>query len=151
VEPRAEGALADLLCFDLYTASRSLTGLYRTVLAELDLTYPQYLVMVELWRHRACPIKTVVTDLGLDYSTLTPLLQRLAAKGLVQRDRGDADERSVVISLTVTGAALEERGSHVQEQVRAAMGLDADAAGALQQALRALTASVTGWSPLAQR
>ena len=134
--------LSELLCFDLYAASRAVTGLYRRLLADLDLTYPQYLVLVLLWRRGAQPIKAIAEDLHLDYGTLTPLLQRLEAKGLLVRTRRAEDERSVTITLTDAGDALRGRARGIQAGVREAMALDPDETVALQEQLRRLAGSV---------
>src|ERR1700716_965582 len=95
--------LDDQLCFALYAASRAVTNRYRPLLDELDLTYPQYLVMLVLWQHGAVSVKDVGAALHLDYGTLTPLIKRLEAAGLVRRERRADDERSVAVSLTEQG------------------------------------------------
>ncbi|CAB4925592.1 MAG: MarR family transcriptional regulator [Actinobacteria bacterium] len=134
--------LSELLCFDLYAASRAVTALYRRLLADLDLTYPQYLVLVLLWRRGPLPIKDIAGSLHLDYGTLTPLLQRLEAKGLLARTRRSDDERSVSIALTPQGDALRGAAHDVQGAVRTAMGLDPGETLDLQGQLRRLAGSV---------
>jgi len=106
------------LCFALYTASRLMTRAYRPVLEPLGLTYPQYLVMLVLWEEstdaREVPtVKRVGERLLLDSGTLTPLLKRLEAQGLVHRRRSEVDEREVRVELTDAGAALREQALHV--------------------------------------
>src|SRR5688500_18985364 len=95
-----EVPIEDYVCLALYTASRSVTGLYRELLRDLDLTYPQYLVMRLLWQRGSAPVKDVGAVLALDYGTLSPLLKRLEARGLVRRVRRPDDERSVEVQLT---------------------------------------------------
>src|ERR1051325_6626319 len=98
--------LEQMICFDLYAASRAMTGLYRPELDALGLTYPQYLALRVLW-HRG---PTTVRDLGklldLDSGTLSPLLKRLETAGHVRRERGTTDERTVEVHLTASGARL---------------------------------------------
>src|SRR3981081_1876070 len=101
--------LEDQLCFALYAASRAVTGLYRPLLEELGLTYPQYLVMLVLWGRGSVPVKDLGATLQLDYGTLTPLLKRLETHGLLRRERRAEDERSGLITLTAQGAGLQER------------------------------------------
>ena len=93
--------IEDYVCLSLYAASRAVTGLYRELLDDLGLTYPQYLVMRLLWQRGALPVKDIGAALELDYGTLSPLLKRLEAAGLVRRSRRPEDERSVEIVLTV--------------------------------------------------
>ena len=94
-ETTGQSELTELLCFDIYAASRAVTAVYRQVLAELHLTYPQYLVLVVLWREQSCTIKELGDALQLDYGTLTPLLRRMESNGLLTRQRRGDDERSV--------------------------------------------------------
>ena len=138
--------LTELLCFDIYAASRAVTAVYRQVLAELELTYPQYLVLVVLWREQSCPVSELKDQLHLDYGTLTPLLRRMESHGLLTRHRRDDDERSVRVELTAAGLELEPRARHVQEQVRRAVGLTDEEALALQETLRRVTASTTAFA-----
>jgi len=135
--------LTELLCFDIYAASRAVTAVYRQVLAELQLTYPQYLVLVVLWREHGCTIKELGEALQLDYGTLTPLLRRMQSNGLLTRQRRGDDERSVRIELTTAGRDLEQRAGHVQQVVRGAVGLTDAQARALQHSLRRVTGSAT--------
>ena len=98
--------LDDQLCFALYAASRAVTGLYRSLLDGLGLTYPQYLVMLVLWEGAELTVSELGERLYLDSATLTPLLKRLQSAGLVTRTRGASDERQVLIALTPAGRAL---------------------------------------------
>ena len=136
--------LDELLCFDLYAASRALTGRYRALLGDTGLTYPQYLVLVVLWQEGTRTVKQLSEVLHLEYGTLTPLLQRLEANHVVTRDRRRDDERSVLIGLTPTGEALRVRCVNIQNDVRSSTGLCAEEARDLQQTLRRLTANVRG-------
>jgi len=130
--------LDNMLCFVIYAASREMTRLYRPVLEELGLTYPQYLVMVVLWEEQSVTVKQLGDRLFLDSGTLTPLLKRLEASGLVARERSREDERLVVISLTDAGRALHERAIAVPEQVLCKSGLQPDEFIRLQQEFRDL-------------
>jgi MarR family transcriptional regulator, organic hydroperoxide resistance regulator len=101
------------LCFPLYAASNLMTRLYRPLLQQLGLTYPQYLVMLVLWESAPCNVSELGERLMLDSGTLTPLLKRLEAAGLVQRSRDTADERRVQVSLSPAGLALRGPASEV--------------------------------------
>lgn len=109
----AEGVNRDLLeqqiCFRVYVASNLVTRLYRLHLDAMGLTYPQYLVMLILWETELQSVSQLGDRLYLDSGTLTPLLKRLEAAGLVVRRRDTIDERRVLIALTETGRALRER------------------------------------------
>ena len=94
------------LCFAMYSASRAATAAYRPMLDELGLTYPQYLVMLVLWEEQPRSVRELGEELGLDSGTLSPLLKRLEALGLVERRRSAADERRVEVFLTDAGTAL---------------------------------------------
>ncbi len=133
--------LSELLCFDLYAASRALTAVYRPLLAPLGLTYPQYLVLVVLWRAEPLTVKELSTTLRLDYGTLTPLLRRMEGNGLLTRRRRDDDERSVNIGLTEVGSSLRSHGTALQDAISAALGLTAAQATELQATLQSVTAS----------
>ncbi|MDQ6688580.1 MAG: MarR family transcriptional regulator [Actinomycetota bacterium] len=139
--PDTQVELSELLCFDLYAASRALTAVYRPLLAELGLTYPQYLVLVVLWRDEKQTVRQLSEALHLDYGTLTPLLRRMESNGLITRQRRLDDQRSVNIELTATGAALRSQVRHVQDAIRSAVGLDDTQVTALQVSLRSVAAS----------
>src|SRR5262245_14520538 len=93
-------------CFALYSTSLAMTKVYKPILSELGLTYPQYLVMLVLWEHGELAISELGARLTLDSGTLTPLLKRLESAGLVLRERDAKDERRVLVSLTESGRAL---------------------------------------------
>jgi MarR family transcriptional regulator, organic hydroperoxide resistance regulator len=135
--------LGDQMCFALYAASRALTGLYRPLLDALGLTYPQYLVLLVLWDRGSVPVKELGAALQLDYGTLTPLLKRLEAHGLLRRERRTDDERSVQITLTPEGTALRERARAVPAFIGSSMGLSPAEFESLRAALRRLTENVT--------
>lgn len=136
-------ALDDQLCFALYAASRAVTGLYRPMLEALGLTYPQYLVLLVLWERGTVQVKELGAALQLDYGTLTPLLKRLEAHGLLRRERQTDDERAVQVTLTDRGSALRERARNVPGVIGDAMGLAPDEFDQLRASLRRLTANVT--------
>jgi DNA-binding MarR family transcriptional regulator len=140
--PGHELPIEDYLCLALYTASRAVTGLYRGLLDELDLTYPQYLVMRLLWQRGAVPVKRIGAALALDYGTLSPLLKRLEARGLIRRVRRSDDERSVEITLTDAGEAMRPNAERVPAEVSRAFGLDDHATEELRATLRQLTNAV---------
>jgi len=100
------------VCFALYSASRAATAVYRPVLDELGLTYPQYLVMLVLWESEPRGVKELGGELGLDSGTLSPLLKRLEALGFVERRRSGEDERRVAIHLTSAAARRCRRALH---------------------------------------
>lgn len=105
------------LCFLLYAASRKMVQLYRPLLDELGLTYPQYLVMLVLWQEDSATVKELGERLYLDSGTLTPLLKRLESEQLVTRERDREDERRMVISLTEQGRTLKHQASRIPEQL----------------------------------
>lgn len=101
------------VCFPLYAATNLLNRLYGPVLAELGLTYPQYLVMLVLWEHETQTVGALGARLYLDSGTLSPLLKRMETAGFVARRRDPVDERRVVVTLTHEGRMLRERAVHV--------------------------------------
>lgn len=135
--------LDEQVCFALYDVSRAITRLYGPLLAELGLTYPQYLTMLVLWE---ADEPTSVGDLGarlhLDSGTLTPLLKRLESLGLVERRRDEADERRVLVSLTEEGRELQDRAASVPGCLVAAMGVDLTTLLALRDSAKQLSASI---------
>lgn len=114
--------LSQQLCFALYSTSHAFTRAYKPLLAALDLTYPQYLVMLVLWERDDVTVKEIGTQLQLDSGTLTPLLKRLDAAGLVVRSRDADDERQVRVSLTDAGRALKERARDIPKHLGATIG-----------------------------
>lgn len=141
-EPGASMLVEDQMCFALYAASRAVTALYRPLLDELGLTYPQYLVMLVLWAEGPSSVKDIGTALALDYGTLSPLLKRLQQAGLVTRRRRTDDERSVLAALTEEGEALREKARAVPPVIAEAMNLPPERFDELRAGLRQLTDSV---------
>ncbi|MTI63923.1 MarR family transcriptional regulator [Methylophaga sp.] len=105
------------LCFALYSATNNITRLYRSLLDEYDLTYPQYLVLLVLWEKDGVAIKEVMKRLNLDSGTLSPIIKRLQAAGMVDKVRTDKDERIVRLLLTDKARKLEPMIAKVQEKV----------------------------------
>ncbi|MFH8937985.1 MarR family winged helix-turn-helix transcriptional regulator [Streptomyces griseosporeus] len=130
------------ICFSLHAASRAFNGVYRVILKDLGLTYPQYLVMLVLWERGELPVKKLGEHLRLDSGTLSPLLKRLEAAGLVRRERSARDERSVEVRLTEEGVALRGRALQVPRRIVAATGCDLDEIRALRERLDDLTAAL---------
>jgi MarR family transcriptional regulator, organic hydroperoxide resistance regulator len=141
-----ELTLDEALCFALYSASRALTGFYRPLLDELGITYPQYLVLLALWERDGVPVGALADRVRLDYGTLSPLLKRLQAAGLITRQRRADDERSVTVSLTDTGRSLRARADCIPAEIFAATGLDAESFEELRETLQQLTAAVSAAS-----
>jgi DNA-binding MarR family transcriptional regulator len=123
------------LCFALYSSAHALNRAYKPVLKALDLTYPQYLAMIVLWERDGVTVKEIGDRLHLDSGTLTPLLKRLEAMGLVTRTRDAADERQVRIQLTDKGRALRDTARAVPKAILRAMGQPMDELNALKGAL----------------
>lgn len=132
--------LGNQLCFPLYACAKEVVRLYKPHLDRLGLTYTQYIAMLVLWERDALSVKELGGRLYLDSGTLTPLLKKLEAQGLVTRTRSAADERSVVVSLTERGRALQERAAVVPEKMGGCLPLSAEEA----ETLRGLLCKVLG-------
>jgi MarR family transcriptional regulator, organic hydroperoxide resistance regulator len=143
-EEAAAITLDDMLCLALYTASRSMTARYRVALEEFGLTYPQYLVMMQLWEEPSVSVGRIGERLSLESSTLSPLLKRLEVMGLISRTRDRSDERLVIIGLTRAGRRLQQRAASVTLEVCRASGLTLDEQSALVDQLRALDERLKG-------
>ena len=130
------------LCFALYSANLAMGKLYRQLLTGLDLTYPQYLVMLVLWEGDGITVSELGDRLFLDSATLTPLLKRLQTAGLVQRTRGTRDERQVIVTLTDEGRALREKAGQVPVDVFCATGCEIDEVVGLKSQLEKLRAGL---------
>lgn len=142
-QPTPDHLLLDQqLCFALYAASRSVTGLYRPLLEPLGLTYPQYLVMLVLWEQDGLTVRELGQRLQLDSGTLTPLLKRLQAAGLVTRQRRKEDEREVDIRLTDAGLVLRDKASGIPECLAQCMQLSLDQMQTLRDELKRLTRQI---------
>jgi DNA-binding MarR family transcriptional regulator len=130
------------ICFSLHAASRAFNSVYRVLLKDLGLTYPQYLVMLVLWEHGETPVKELGARLRLDSGTLSPLLKRLEAAGCIVRERSSRDERSVVVRPTPEGTALRERAVRIPPRIMAASGCTVDELRDLHSRLARLTAAL---------
>jgi DNA-binding MarR family transcriptional regulator len=125
-------ALERQVCFALAVTNRAVLAVYRPLLEPLGLTHPQYLVMLALWDHQKAPsggspamsVKQIATALQLDSATLSPMLKRLEALGLITRTRSAADERATDVELTAKGAALRARALDIPPAVVARLGVD---------------------------
>ncbi|MFJ9520167.1 MarR family winged helix-turn-helix transcriptional regulator [Kitasatospora sp. NPDC101801] len=130
------------ICFTVQAASRAFNGVYRTLLKDLGLTYPQYLVMLVLWEQGDLPVKQIGERLRLDSGTLSPLLKRLEATGYVRRTRSTEDERSVTVGPTGAGSALRDRALCVPRGIIEASDLSAAEAATLHALLVRVTGSL---------
>ncbi len=127
--------LDNQLCFALVTAARNVVAIYRPILEPLGLTHPQYLVMLALWEHSPRALGELAADLAMEPATLSPLVKRLEAQGLVARARSTADARVLELALTAEGLALRERALDVPAQVMAATGMSAAEFAAVRDGL----------------
>lgn len=139
--------LENQLCFSLYSATHALLRSYKPDLDKLNLTYPQYLVLVSLWQYKQLSIKDIAEKLMLEPATITPVVKRLEAKKLTKRTRQKDDERVVIVSLTEEGQALRSKLSDVQKRVACDTGLNSTAFENLNKTLNELTKSVTAKIP----
>ena len=115
--------LDNQLCFALHAASRAFDSVYRPLLKDAGITYPQYLAMLALWEHGELSVKELGRLLRLDSGTLSPLLKRLEAAGYVERRRSSEDERSVTVRPTQAGEVLREKARCVAQGIAGATGL----------------------------
>lgn len=136
-------ALDRQLCFALYSASLAMTKAYKPLLDPLGLTYPQYLVMLVLWEGDGVTVGQVGERLNLDSGTLTPLLKRLQALGLLQRTRDAADERRVLLQLTTAGRSLRAQALAVPQAIACATTCDLQQIGQLAGQLKQLRQQLT--------
>lgn len=132
------------VCFPLYAASNLLARLYRPVLADLGLTYPQYLVMLVLWKHAPQTVGSLGEALYLDSGTLTPLLKRMEQAGLIQRARDPQDERRVQIDLTPEGRVLRASAETVPATLVAGLSITEGEIVGLRDQVRALVGIIYG-------
>jgi DNA-binding MarR family transcriptional regulator len=130
------------LCFAVYAAAHAFNATYKPLLEPLGLTYPQYLVMLVLWQEDGVTVSGIGDRLGLDSGTLTPLLKRLEAAGLVSRIRDKADERQVRITLTAAGKALKQKAKGIPQALLCAADLSLGELGALRSKLEGLAANL---------
>ena len=116
--------LENQICFKIYSAEREITKLYRNLLEELEVTYPQYLVLLVLWEEQSVTVKELGQKLFLDSGTLSPMLKRMEGNGLIERRRSVEDERTVIISLTQKGKKLKEKAQCVPTKLLENLSLD---------------------------
>jgi DNA-binding MarR family transcriptional regulator len=140
--PSPSVALDDQLCFALYAASRAVTARYRPALDQLGLTYPQFLVLMVLWEQDGQPVHAIADRLQLDTGTMSPLLKRLAAAGLLTRERSTTDERQVLVHLTDAGRALERPACSVSGMMIDALQLSQEEFTELKTQLTTITERV---------
>lgn len=133
-----------MLCFAVYSAGHAFTRFYKPRLDALDLTYPQYLVFLVLWERDGITVKALGERLFLDSGTITPLIKRLEARGLVSRHRDEEDERQVRIRLTAEGRALKGKARAIPLAVMEGAGQSFEATEALRRELVALRARLDG-------
>ncbi|WP_201006046.1 MarR family winged helix-turn-helix transcriptional regulator [Paenibacillus glycanilyticus] len=126
------------LCFSLYACSRAIFRMYRPLLDDLDLTYPQYLVLLALWEHETMSVKDISEQLVLDSGTLTPMLKRMEAAGLVRRERSKEDERVLHIRITDKGIALKDQSMCVPKSLLEASGMSEAEIGVLNGTIQKL-------------
>lgn len=136
--------LDNQLCFALYSASLQMTKLYKPLLDEIGLTYPQYVTMLSLWEEDGVTVGALGERLFLDSGTLTPLLKRLEAAGLVTRTRNEADERQVLIHVTPEGRALKQKAECIPVQVVMAAGFTIPELQGLRKKLKKLRGALAG-------
>jgi MarR family transcriptional regulator, organic hydroperoxide resistance regulator len=130
--------LGNQLCFAVYSTAHAFNRFYKPMLDRLGLTYPQYLVMLVLWEQDGLPVKEIGERLFLDSGTLTPLLKRLEAAGLVKRTRSREDERQVIVALTAPGEALKEKARGLPLSILAASECSVAELTALKKDVEAL-------------
>ncbi len=127
--------LENQLCFPLYACSREVIKRYKPCLDELDLTYTQYIAMLVLWEKKSVTVKELGNALFLDSGTLTPLLKKMEAKGLLSRRRSSDDERSLIVTLTEEGEAMRDRAVEVPYQMAKCVNLAPEEASELYRLL----------------
>lgn len=118
--------LSEQICFPIYASSRLITRLYQPLLNKIGLTYPQYLVMMVLWEHGEQKVTEIGNRIFLNTNTLTPLISKLIAKGLITKDRSNEDERTVFITLTSSGIKLKESAECIPYELAKNMNMSAD-------------------------
>ena len=136
-------ALENQVCFALAVASRSVIALYRPVLEPLGLTHPQYLVMLALWQQDPRSVKDLGAALQLEPATLSPLLKRLEASGLIDRRRSATDERRLDVTLTPQGRELRSRAESIPQTMIEQLGMPVSELQAMQASLTAIIAAAT--------
>ena len=135
--------LSNQICFPIYALSKEVVSQYRPFLDRLDLTYPQYLVMLVLWETDGITVGSIGEKLALDTGTLTPLLKRLEAKGIIHRNRSVEDERIVLISLSEDGKKLKELACEIPLQMKQNFDLTDEEISTLKQIINKILNSKT--------
>ena len=128
--------LENQICFPLYVIAKEITGLYRPFLDELDITYPQYLVMMVLWENDGLPVNHIGEKLYLDSGTLTPLLKRLEAKGLILRKRKKEDERVVQVFISDLGKELQQKACEIPSKIYHKVGVSKEDGAELSNSVK---------------
>ncbi|MBQ8975234.1 MAG: MarR family transcriptional regulator [Oscillospiraceae bacterium] len=123
------------ICFPLYACSREIIKMYKPFLDELDLTYTQYIAMMIMWEYKTVTAKRLGECLRLDSGTLTPMLKKMEAKGLITRSRDRADERNLILTITEAGERLKERAASVPESIARCVRLEPEEAMELYRIL----------------
>lgn len=149
-------ALERQVCFALATTNRAVLAVYRPLLEPLGLTHPQYLVMLALWDHQKAPgsdqfplsVKRIAVTLQMDSATLSPMLKRLEAQGLIRRVKNAADERTTDVMLTQRGIALRQRALEVPSAVVARLGVEQAELENLHRALTRINTAAVAASAL---
>lgn len=134
--------LQNQLCFPLYALSRQMTALYKPHLEKLELTYPQYLVMLLLWEHKYLSVKQIGCELWLDSGTLTPMLKRMEETGLLTRHRSTEDERVVNIHPTKEGRLLQKKAIGIPENIFSELSISHSELKSLKKELSAMLKSL---------
>lgn len=135
--------LENQLCFPIYALSRQITAIYRPYLEAIELTYPQYLVMLVLWQKETVTVKELGKLLWLDSGTLTPLLKRMEENKLLSRNRSEADERVVNILISDKGKVLKERALTIPDAIKNALATDEDQLFSLRDQLKQILSLTT--------
>lgn len=128
--------LSEMVCWNLYQASRAVTAEYRKLLDPLDLTYPQYIALACLWEYGDHTVGRLAERLRVEYGTITPLLKRLEQRGLVKRTRSIDDERTVVVTLTREGDELREHAPGIYSRISEVLQLTPESSAAALSVLR---------------
>ncbi|WP_232278274.1 MarR family winged helix-turn-helix transcriptional regulator [Paenibacillus sp. 481] len=134
--------LDNQLCFTLYACSRAISRMYRPFLDELGLTYPQYLVLLALWEQQESSVKQLSEILDLDSGTLTPMLKRMEAAGLLQRQRSSKDERVVMVRIAQKGLDLREQALCIPKTLFQSSGMTVEQLEALQAQVKQMMGSI---------
>ena len=109
--------LSNQICFPIYSVSRLITKAYKPYLDEMELTYPQYLVLMVLWENDSIPVNQISEKLLLNTNTLSPLLKRMEKMDVLQRNRSSKDERCVIVELTQKGKDLQTQAAPIPEKL----------------------------------